>query len=107
MFSCVQLCVTLWTVARQAALSMEFSRQENQSGLTISYYRGSSQPRDQTCVSCISCIGSQIHYHWGHLGSPKIRHLKSFKICLSVILFVLPSPTDNPPSDLQMLLYQF
>ena len=26
--SCVQLCATLWTVARQAPLSMGFSRQE-------------------------------------------------------------------------------
>ena len=32
-FSHVQLCVTLWTVALQAALSMEFSRQEYWSGL--------------------------------------------------------------------------
>ena len=31
-FSHVQLCVTLWTVARQAPLSMEFSRQEYWSG---------------------------------------------------------------------------
>ena len=32
-FSCVQLFVTLWTVALQAPLSMEFSRQEYWSGL--------------------------------------------------------------------------
>ena len=32
-FSRVQLCVTPWTVARQASLSMEFSRQEYWSGL--------------------------------------------------------------------------
>ena len=25
--------------------------------------RGSSQPRDQTCVSYISCIGRQLLYH--------------------------------------------
>ena len=25
--------------------------------------RGSFQPRDWTCVSCISCIGRRIHYH--------------------------------------------
>ena len=31
--SCVQLFVTPWTVARQAPLSMEFSRQEYWSGL--------------------------------------------------------------------------
>ena len=32
-FSCVQLFATLWTVARQAPLSMGFSRQEYCSGL--------------------------------------------------------------------------
>ena len=32
-FSCVWLCVTLWTVACQAPLSMRFSRQEYWSGL--------------------------------------------------------------------------
>ena len=32
-FSCVQLFVTLWTVARQAPLFMGFSRQEYWSGL--------------------------------------------------------------------------
>ena len=32
-FSCVQLFVTLWTVACQAPLSMVFSRQEHWSGL--------------------------------------------------------------------------
>ena len=32
--------------------------------VAISYSRGSSPPRDQTCISCISCIGRQILYHW-------------------------------------------
>ena len=31
----VQLCVTLWTVAHQAPLSMEFSRKESWSGLPL------------------------------------------------------------------------
>ena len=53
--SCIWLFVAPWTVACQASLSMEFSRQEY--WVAISYSRGSSQPRDQTCVSCISCIG--------------------------------------------------
>ena len=32
-FSCVQLCVTLWTAAHQTPLSTGFSRQEYWSGL--------------------------------------------------------------------------
>ena len=34
--------------------------------------RGYSQPRDQTHVSYISCIGRCVLYHWRHLGSPCI-----------------------------------
>ena len=26
--------------------------------------RGSSQPRDWTCISCVSCIGRWVLYHW-------------------------------------------
>ena len=33
--------------------------------------RGSSQPRDQTRISCVSCIGRQILYQLCHLGSSK------------------------------------
>ena len=32
--------------------------------IAISSSRGSSWPRDRTCVSCISCISRQICYHW-------------------------------------------
>ena len=32
--------------------------------VAISYSVGSSQPRDQTHVSCVSCIGRQILYHY-------------------------------------------
>ena len=31
--------------------------------VTISYSRASSQPRDQSSVSSVSCIGRQIFYH--------------------------------------------
>ena len=31
--------------------------------VAISFSGGSSQPRDQTHVSCISCVGRQILYH--------------------------------------------
>ena len=41
--------------------SMEFSGQEYWSGLPFPSPGESSQPRDQTCISC---IGRQIRYHW-------------------------------------------
>ena len=39
-FSHVQLCATLWTVSRQASLSMGFSRQEYWSGVAMPSSRG-------------------------------------------------------------------
>ena len=32
--------------------------------------RGSSQPRNQICISYVSCVGRQVLYHFRHLGSP-------------------------------------
>ena len=52
--SAVQLFATPWTVACQAPLSMEFSRQEILEWVAIFFSRGSSQPRDWTHVSWIA-----------------------------------------------------
>ena len=46
-----------------APQSMEFFRQKYWGGVAISYSRGSSQPRDWTHISCVSCIGRWILYH--------------------------------------------
>ena len=54
MVSHVQLFVILWTVARQAPLSMRLFRQEYWGGLPLPHPRGSFWPRDQPHVSCIS-----------------------------------------------------
>ena len=48
--------VTLWTVARQAPLSMGFSRQRVLEWAAISSFRGSSWPRDWTQVSYVSAL---------------------------------------------------
>ena len=47
----VQLFVTPWTVAHQALLSMGFQARVLE-WVAISFSRGSSWPRDQTCISC-------------------------------------------------------
>ena len=61
--SAVSDSATLWTVARQAPLFMGFSRQEYWSGLPCPAPGESSQPRDQTSVSHVSCICRQVLYH--------------------------------------------
>ena len=53
LLSHVRLFATPWTVAYQALLSLEFSRQELLEWVAISFSRGPSQPRDQTRVSHI------------------------------------------------------
>ena len=60
----VWLFASPWPGAHQAPLSMEFSRQEFWSGLPFPTPQRSSWPRDQTCVSWVTCIGRQILYHW-------------------------------------------
>ena len=60
-FNPVRLFVTLWTVVHQAPLSMGFSSQEYWSGLSA-FSRGSSQPRNETRISYIPCIGRRVLY---------------------------------------------
>ena len=51
------------------SLSMGFSRQEYWNGLLCPSPGDLPDPRDQTWVSYVSCIGRQGLYHWCHLGS--------------------------------------
>ena len=56
--SCVRLFATPWSIARQAPLSREFSRQEYWSGLPFSSLRRSSWPRDRTeCLASPALAG--------------------------------------------------
>ena len=57
--SVVSDSATLWTVARQAPLSMGFSRQGHE-WVAVPSSRGSSQPRDRTCISFTSCTGRRV-----------------------------------------------
>jgi len=43
---------------------MGFSRQECWSGWPMPSSRGSSQPRVQTCISCVTCIAGRFFTHW-------------------------------------------
>ena len=69
--SCVRLSATPWTVACQAPLPMGFPGR-NTGMVAISSSRGSSQPRDCTCVSC---IGRWILYHQATWEGPDLTHV--------------------------------
>ena len=89
-----------------SSLSMRFSRQEYWSGLPFPI-RGSSQPRDWTQVSCVSCIGRLILYHYATLEAqfiPPAAAAKSRQSCPTLCNPIphrrqptrLPCPWDSP-----------
>ena len=59
--------------------------------VAISYSRGSSQPRDRTHVSCVSCFDRQIIYHWAKWEA----HLLNNKEMWSVINRMMPRFDDR------------
>ena len=69
-FSQVRFFVTSWTVARQAALSMGFSRQEYWSRLPFPPPGDLPYPGIKP-TSHVSCISWCVLYHQSHLGSPQ------------------------------------
>ena len=52
--------------------------------VAILFSRGFSPPRDQTSVSCVSCIGRQILLPPSHLGSPLSHHDRVIYTCVFV-----------------------
>ena len=66
-FMHVQSCLTLWDpmdYSFPGASIHEIFAARILEWVAISSSRGPSRPRDRTHVSCISCTGGQIPYHW-------------------------------------------
>ena len=64
--------------------------------------RRSSQPKDQTQISYVSCIGRQVLYHYCHLGSPqstifqlKKKQTKTRYYFCTKAAFILNFPTES------------
>ena len=53
----------LWTVARQAPLSRGILQARTLEWVAMPASRGSSQPRDGTRVSYVSCVSRRVLYH--------------------------------------------
>ena len=62
-FSHVQLFAMLWTITRQGPLSMGILQVRTLERVAMPSSRGSSRPRDQTCIFYVSCIGRGVLYH--------------------------------------------
>ena len=81
---CVQLFAIPWPVAHQAPLSMGILQPRIMESVAMPSSRGSSQPRDQTHISCVSCMVDRFftttppvkpqHTELGISGLPKHNH---------------------------------
>ena len=59
---CAPSCQTLFSLCAVAARLLcpwDFSGKNTAKWAAISSFRGSSQPRDHTCISCVSCIAGR------------------------------------------------
>ena len=65
---CLSLWPTYWSPSGSSVHGLLHARILE--GVVISFYRGSSQPRDRILVSYFSCIGRKVLYHQCPLGSP-------------------------------------
>jgi len=74
--------------------------------VVMPFSRGSSQPRDRTHVSYISCIGRRVLYHEQHLGSPEMKAAaaaaaaKSLQSCLTLCNCRDGSPPGSPVPEI-------
>ena len=81
------------TVARQAPLSMGFSRQEYWIGLPFPPLANLPIPRDQTLVSCMA---SRFFTIWASREAPEGRHrIKSVYLLLPLLFPSPPQPSNS------------
>ena len=73
---CPQFCLTMCNPMDYSPLGSSvygIFRTRILEWVAISYSRGSCRPRDWTHISCISCVGRWVIYHWGATWeAPKI-----------------------------------
>ena len=86
----VWLSVVLWTIAHQAPLSMEFSKQEYWRGLPFPSPGNLPYQRIISHISCISHIGRQILYHCAPWEVPLVSSYVCFNFLLGFTPFIIP-----------------
>ena len=110
--SCVWLFAIPWTVACKSSLSMGFLKARILEWVAMPSFRGSSQPRDQTRVSCIAgrfftvwAIRDAQEYRSGEpIPSPGDLPDTGFK--LGSLELQADSLPDEVPGKTQLLLLQ-
>ena len=102
LLSHVWLFVTQWTVTCQAPLSWDFPGKSTRVDCH-SLLQGSSQPRDWTGISHVSCIGRWVLYHQCHLGSPSILFFWNDSSKLLPMHYQTPWATLSLPKNTRYL----
>ena len=87
----VQLFASPWTINPKSPLFMGFSWQEYFKWVAISYSTVSSQPRDGTCISWVSCTA-------GTFFTTKPPGKEKVKLLSCIRLFVTPWTIDYQAS---------
>ena len=95
-FSHVWLFVTLWTVTHQASLSMGLFRQKILDWVVISSSKGSSWPRDWTCVPCVSCIAGRFFTHWAIREAEIMQSVQFSSVAQSCPTLCYPMNRSTP-----------
>ena len=80
--SCVQLFASLWTVAHQALLPMEFSRQEYWSGVSFHTPRDLPDIGIEPMSSVSSALAGRVPYQYG--GSVQLSCVQLFAAPLTI-----------------------
>ena len=75
--SCLPL-VTAWTIPTRLLCPWDSPGKNAGVGVAIPFSRGSSQPRVWILISCISCVGRQIPYHWATREAREFYSLHPF-----------------------------
>ena len=105
MWSVTQSCLTLWSPmdCRSPTSSVHgISQARILEQVAISSSRGSSWPRDRTCLSCISCIGRQILYHCAISLTHLVLHYIFLEGSMSDSSCDSPSSVSDPRKGLSI-----
>ena len=78
LLSHIWLFVTPWTIAYQSGNPHGILQARILEWVAISFSRGSSRPRDQTRVSCVSCTGRQDSFTTEPPGKPVCHNIHKY-----------------------------
>ena len=78
-FSCVCLCLPMDCSPEGPSVPGIFQARMLE-WVAISFFRGSSPPRDRTHLSYVSCIGRWVLYHWRHQMVKRLPTMRETQI---------------------------